>query len=150
MIPRIPLALAVLCLSTAAMAAEPQDYGKMPADLAPRAEAFDAAQINGDGKALADLLADDYMLVNSSARIENKAQFIADYTDPNFKLLPFTIGDQVVRAWDKGAVLGGRVLMRFTDHGKPGQAELHFADVWAKRDGKWRVIFTEVTRVPKK
>jgi hypothetical protein len=39
---------------------------------------------------------------------------------------------------------------RFTDHGKPGESEFRFADIWAKRDGQWRVIFTEVTRLPKK
>lgn len=150
MLKRMPLALAALCFATAAIAGEPQDYSKMPADLAPRAKAFDEAQLHGDGKALTDLLADDYTLVNGGATTSGKAEFVRDYTDPNFRLMPFTIEDQVIKTWDKGAVLGGRVVMRFTDHGKPGQSEFRFADIWAKRDGQWRVVFTEVTRVPKK
>ena len=146
---RIALALATLCLSTTAMAADLQDYSRMPPDLAARAKIFDEAQLHGDGKALQDVLADDYTLVNGGATVSGKAEFIRDYTDPKFKVLPFHIDEQVIKVWPDGAVLGGRVLFRFTQDGKPGQSDFRFADIWARRGGTWRVIFTEVTRVPK-
>jgi hypothetical protein len=140
---------AALTISTAAMAGAPQDYSGMPPDLAARAKAFDDAQLHADGKALADILADDYTLVNGGAAVSGKAQFIKDYTDPDFKMMPFMITEQVEKIWRDGAVLGGRVVMRFTDHTKPGQSEFRFGDIWAKRGGKWQVIYTQVTRLPK-
>ena len=42
--------------------------------------AFDLAQVKSDGEALKRLLADDYLLINSQDKREDKAQFIADYT----------------------------------------------------------------------
>jgi ketosteroid isomerase-like protein len=150
MIVRISLALAAALFASSAFAADLQDYSKMPPDLAARAKMFDEAQFHGDGKALADLLADDYTLVNGGAAVSGKAAFIRDNTDPNFKVLPFHIDQQIIKVWPNGAVLGGHVLFRFTDHGKPGESDFRFADIWAKRDGQWRVIFTQVTRLPKK
>jgi hypothetical protein len=149
MIARVSLMLAALVFAGSAFAADLQDYGRMPPDLAARAKLFDEAQLHGDGKALADLLADDYTLVNGGATVSGKAEFIRDYTDPKFKVLPFHIGEQIIKLWPNGAVLGGRVLFRFVQDGKPGESDFRFADIWAKRDGQWRVIFTEVTRVPK-
>ena len=150
MIARVSLTLAALVFAGNAFAADPQDYSKMPPDLAARAKIYDDAQLHSDGKALQDVLADDYTLVGGNGAVEGKKQFIHDSTDPNFKLLPFHIANQIVKLWPNGAVLGGRVTLPFIDHGKPGQTEFQFADVWAKRDGQWRVIFTEVTHLPKK
>ena len=110
---------------------------------------FDDAQLHGDGKALTDVLADDYTLVNGGATVSGKAEFIRDYTDPKFKPLPFDIDQQIIKVWPNGAVLGGHVVFRFTQDGKPGESDVRFADIWAKRGGQWRVIFTEVTRLPK-
>jgi hypothetical protein len=150
MIARISLSLAALMFASNAFAADLQDYSKMPPDLAARAKIFDEAQLHGDDKALKDVLADDYTLVNGGATVSGKAQFIQDYTDPKFKVLPFHIGEQIIKVWPNGAVLGGRVLFRFLQDGKPGESDFRFADIWAKRGGQWRVIFTEVTRLPKK
>lgn len=147
---RLLLTLAALAFAGNAFAANLQDYSKMPPDLAARAKIFDDAQLHGDGKALQDTLADDYTLVNGGATVSGKAEFVRDYTDPNFKVLPFRIHEQIIKAWPNGAVLGGRVLFRFAQNGKPGESDFRFADIWARRGGQWRVIFTEVTRMPKK
>jgi hypothetical protein len=149
MMTRILLTLAAAMFASSAFAADLQDYSKMPPDLAARAKIFDDAQLHGDGKALKDVLADDYTLVNGGATVSGKAEFIRDYTDPKFKVLPFHIDEQIIKVWPNGAVLGGRVLFRFVQDGKPGESDFRFADIWAKRDGQWRVIFTEVTRLPK-
>jgi hypothetical protein len=39
-------------------------------------------------------------------------------------------------------------MLKGVDGGKPFSARLRFMDVWAKRGGKWQVIFTQATRVP--
>lgn len=122
-------------------------YPGVPADLAKAAADFDRAQVDSDGAALRRLLADDYLLINSQDRREDKAQFIADYTTPGFTMEPFAIDDQVIKVWSDGAVLGGAVTMKGMSDGKPYAVRIRFSDIWAKRDGKWRVIYTHANRV---
>lgn len=149
------IALAVaLTVATPALAGGPATqpmptYPGVPADLAKAAADFDLAQVKSDGGALKRLLADDYLLINSQDKREDKAQFIADYTDPGFKLLPFTLKAPVHVVWETGAVLSAEVDYRFLQKGKPGGVYFRFADIWAKRQGHWQVVYTGVTKLPK-
>jgi hypothetical protein len=122
---------------------------KIPADLAARVHAYDDAQIKGDEAALEDLLADDYVLVNSRGIRQKKADLIADYTKPGFRLEPFTIEEPVELVWKDGAVMGGVATLRGVDDGQSFEVRLRFSDIWAKRQGKWRVIYTHASRDPK-
>jgi hypothetical protein len=138
-----------LFLMLAALAAIPgwtaPNYSDLPPDLAKAALAYDEAQLTNDGAALNRLLADDYKLVSRAGTVLDKAQFVAHSTDPNFKLLPFTIEEPLHTVWSDGAVLGGKVNYRSLDHGREGAQLLLFADIWAKRGGTWRVVYTQVS-----
>ena len=123
----------------------PPDYHDLPPDLAKAALDYDEAQLTNDGAALNRLLANDYKLVSRAGTVLDKAQFVAHSTDPNFKLLPFTIEQPLHTVWTDGAVLGGKVNYRTLDHGKEGAQLLLFADIWAKRGGTWRVVYTQVS-----
>lgn len=139
----------VLLLATSAYAAQPHLYDDVPPDLGKAAAFYDDAQMKQDGKMLNAILADDYKLIGGSGTVENKQQFIADVVDPKFKQLPITIEEPVHIVWSDGAVLGGLVHNRWLQDGKPGSVTMRFGDVWAKRGGKWQVVYTEVTRLPK-
>ncbi len=133
----------------ALLVAAPALADTLPPDLAKAAAEYDQAQIHNDGAALQRLLADDYTLVNGGAEISTKAEFIRDSTAPGFSLEPYTVEHEINKVWTDGAVLSGEVTLRGTDGGKSFASHMRFADVWAKRAGKWQVIFTEVTRFPK-
>jgi len=130
-----------LLLAAAAAAA-------IPADLAAAVHGYDQAQIRGNKAELERWLADDYLLVNSSGQTETKAQLIADYTAPGFKIEPFTIEQPVEKAWGDGAVMGGIATLKGTDGGKRFELRLRFADIWAKRNGRWQVTYTQVAKAP--
>jgi len=130
-----------LLLAAAAAAA-------IPADLAAAVHGYDQAQIRGNKAELERWLADDYLLVNSSGQIETKAQLIADYTAPGFKIEPFTIEQPVEKVWGDGAVMGGIATLKGTDGGKRFELRLRFADIWAKRNGRWQVTYTQVAKAP--
>jgi hypothetical protein len=125
----------------------PAFAAKLPADLAKAARDYDRAQINGDRAELERLLADDYVLVNSRGAVSGKQDLIRDDTAPGFKLDPYEVREPIERVWTDGAVLGGLVSLSGMDAGQRFEATLRFADVWARRKGAWRVIFTEVTRL---
>jgi ketosteroid isomerase-like protein len=122
-------------------------YPGVPADLARAATDFDTAQVKGDAAVLRRLLADDYLLINSRDQREDKAQFIADYTAPGFRMDPFRIEDQVIKVWSDGAILGGVVQMTGLSEGKPYSVRMRFSDIWAKRGGTWQVVYTHANRV---
>jgi hypothetical protein len=145
----IAMTAALALLAAPALAADPPmpTYPGVPTDLARAAVEFDLAQVKGDGVALKRLLAEDFLLVNSQDKREDKAQFIADYTTPGFTLEPFVIDDQVIKVWSDGAVLGGAVTAKGMSEGKPYSIRLRFSDIWAKRNGKWQVIYTHANHV---
>ena len=143
--PRIVPAIAALIALTP-MAAAAQE---VPADLADAARAFDAAQVAGDAAALDRIVAADYVLVNSYGQRESKADLIRDYTAPGFKLDPFTVEQRVVQLWAGGAVLGGLATFTGAEKGMRYSARLRFADVWAKRDGRWQLIYSQATSAPR-
>ncbi|NID04514.1 nuclear transport factor 2 family protein [Luteibacter jiangsuensis] len=144
---KVPFLLAFLA-AAAPMDNASSDPASMPASLARAAAEFDRAQIGGDAAALRRLLADDYVLFNSGAQVEDKAAFIRDYTTDGFSLKPYRVEQEVIRIWPHGAVLGGVVTLDGSSGGKPFKARLRFADVWREQDGVWQVVFTQATRLP--
>ena len=120
----------------------------LPADLAKAVKDYDQAQTEGNRAELVRLLADDYTLVNSAGKTETKAQFVAESTAPDFKLEPFVVKEAVEKVWSDGAVMGGVAHLKGVDGGKPFEVNLRFSDIWAKRNGKWQVIYTHASRAP--
>jgi ketosteroid isomerase-like protein len=142
---RVPFALAVVLLSGAMAPSFAKDpIPKIPADLAARVHAYDEAQVKGDRAALEDLVADDYVLIDSRGQRQSKADLIRDYTKAGFKLEPFVVEEPVELAWSDGAVMGGVARLRGVDDGQAYDVRLRFSDIWAKRQGKWRVVYTHV------
>jgi ketosteroid isomerase-like protein len=136
----------MLVLAQSVVAAGGAKTHPVPKELAERVHAYDEAQVKGDKAALEDLVADDYVLINSRGQRQTKADLIADYTKPGFKLEPFVVEEPVELVWSDGAVMGGVARIRGIDDGQAYDIRLRFSDIWAKRNGKWRVIHTHVTR----
>jgi len=135
-------ALGLVLGTTPALAAD------LPPDLARAVRDYDRAQFGNDVATLDRLVVDDFVLVNSNASVEDKAQFLADFNLPGFKIEPYVIEQPVHKVWRDGAVIGGLVNLRWTQDGKHQTRPLRVAYVWQKRDGRWRVTYAQVTRVP--
>ncbi|SFS13658.1 hypothetical protein SAMN05216570_2916 [Dyella sp. OK004] len=124
------------------------DYRSLPKDLAAAATAYDLAQFKSNRPELERLLADDYTLAGSSGKNQTKAEYIADAVAPGSKTSYVAISQQVTKVWPGGAVLGGMVDAKGYNHGKAFSIRARFVDVWAKRNGQWQVIFTQVNEAP--
>jgi ketosteroid isomerase-like protein len=121
---------------------------ELPPDLAKAVKDYDQAQVASDIPTLARLFADDYMLVNSDASVENKEQSLADFRLPGFKIDPYVVEQPVQKVWDSAAVVGGVVHLSWTQDGKHQTRLVRLVHIWAKRDGHWQLNYTQVTRVP--
>ena len=121
---------------------------ELPAELAAALSSYDRAHYQSDLPRLASLVTDDYVLVNSDASVENKQQFLADFRLPGFKIEPYVREQSMNKVWDSGAVTAAIVRLSWTQDGMKHTRALRYADVWVKKDGRWQVTFTQVTRVP--
>jgi len=137
--------LPLIVLAMPASAQAPADN----AEVRSAAQAFDDAQLHGDRAVLERMLAPDYLLVRGSGRIGDKKDFIDGFTDPNTHLEPFEIKDRLfIRPSADTAIVGGEARVRGTDHGKPFQEHFRYSDMFAKRNGQWVVVYTQVTPLP--
>jgi ketosteroid isomerase-like protein len=136
-----------LAAALTALCAVPARGGDLPADLAAAVKAYDQATVHSDIPALDRLVADDYVLVNSDASVENKRQYLADFNLPGFKIDPYVREQTMEKVWGDAAVVGGVVHLSWTQDGKHQARVLRLVYVWARRDGKWQMTYTQVTRV---
>jgi ketosteroid isomerase-like protein len=121
----------------------------LPPDLARAVESCDAAQIRGDVAALSELVADDFVLVNSDSSVQDKPSFLADFHAPGFHIEASTVEEPLRKIFGDAAVVGGLLRLAWTQDGKRQERLLRVAYVWIKRDGRWRAAYAQLTRVPK-
>lgn len=140
--------LTTLVLLLAPGVAWAQHSPSLPPALAREAHEYERAQIEGDRAALERLIADDYVLVGGDGSRTGKAEHIAEFTAPQLDLQPVVVREPVEHVWSDGAALGGAVDVVGTFDGTPFRQTLRYVDVWALRDGQWRVVYGQATRVP--
>lgn len=117
-------------------------------DLDDAVRAYDRATIHNDVAALAGLVCDDYVLVNSDSTLQDKQSYLQDFKVPGFKLDPYALEQPVRRVWGDTALVAGLVRLSWTLKGEHPSRLLRIAHVWTKLDGRWRLAYTQLTRVP--
>lgn len=117
-------------------------------DLTAAAARYEEAQIAGDATALQALIADDYVLVGSDGARSDKAELIAFWTADGFDPAPVTVTQPVEHVWTDGAALGGTVTLSWMQDNAPVSVTIRYVDIWALRNGEWRVVYGQSTRVP--
>ena len=89
-----------------------------PTDLAKAIENYDRATVSNDVAALANLVADDYVLVNSDSTLQDKQSYLEDFKVPGFKLDPYELQQPVHKVWGDAALLAGVVRLSWTLKGE--------------------------------
>jgi ketosteroid isomerase-like protein len=117
-------------------------------ELAKAIADYDRATVSNDVATLATIVADDYVLVNSDSTLQDKQSYLEDFKVPGFKLDPYVLQEQVLKVWDGAALLTGRVHLSWTLDGKHEGRLLRIAHVWGWQEGRWRLAYTQLTRVP--
>lgn len=118
-------------------------------DLDDAVRAYDQATVHNDVVALAQLVSDDYMLVNSDSTLQDKSSYLADFKVPGFKLDPYALAQPVRKIWGDTALVAGLVHLSWTLKGERQTRLLRIAHVWTKLEGRWRLAYTQLTRVPR-
>jgi ketosteroid isomerase-like protein len=119
-----------------------------PSDLAQAWDDYNKATIRNDVAKLATMVTDDYMLVNSDTSVQDKKSYLADFRVPGFKLDPYEIEQPLQKMWGNTALTGGVFNLGWTQEGRHQSRRLRIAHVWTKKGGRWRIAYTQLTRVP--
>jgi ketosteroid isomerase-like protein len=138
----------VACTSTVRIATTAGDDARAIEALE---EAYERAVRDQDRAALEELLADDFVATSSRAELRDKAAEIADIVPPaaaGWTTEQFTLSEVVVRPVGTAAIATGR--SELTASGPNGRATLRFRfmRVYAQRNGKWRIVTQQLTRIP--
>jgi ketosteroid isomerase-like protein len=117
--------------------------------VAKNVEAFRAAQIAADAKALDALCAAELSYSHSDARVEDKATFIANATNGKSKFLSLEYQEPQIR------VVGDAAIVRFrwvgesqaVADGKKTNTNLHILMNWQKQGGDWKLLSRASTKL---
>ena len=139
--------LASLSAATAA-AAQPPGQGGLPPALGRALQAYNAATVGNDAATLAALVSDDYVLVNSDASLQGKASYLADFARPGFKVDPYEVERPVYRVTNDAALTAGEIRLRWTQDGRQQSRRVRIAHFWVLQQGRWRIAYTQLTRLP--
>lgn len=112
------------------------------------AAALDQAIAAKDRTTLEALIADDFLWIRGSGAAGTKANFIAALTANSIRIEPFQ--PEGVRWFisDDSALITATNTLRGTLGAESFVDRHRYADLWLWRDGKWRLVYAQVTSVP--
>ncbi|MEO8574735.1 MAG: nuclear transport factor 2 family protein [Pyrinomonadaceae bacterium] len=95
-------------------------------------KAWTRAELTGDKKAAAELIADDYAGTTQRGEVENKTQYLASVV-PNA---------DIVKADDYKVTIYGNTAIMTHRSTVSGVRNIQFRSthVWMKRNGKWQIV----------
>ncbi len=135
----------VLLFAVLTLLAPVRAQSSLPGGLDEARLAYDHAQATGDRAALESLLAHDYLIFSSTGKLRDRAWLIESFCAAGTHNNPFTVQKPFTRILSPdSAILGGWAELSGTENGKPFSQKLRFADTWARRNGRWQVVFTSV------
>jgi len=138
------VALAMLASAQASAATEDVP----PTDLVRAVRDYNQATVHKDIPKLTELTTDDYKLVNSDSSVQDKSSYLADFRAPGFTLDPYDIDQLFYRVHGKTALTGWRFRLTWSEDGKRQARLLRIVHSWVKQNGRWRIEYTQLTRVP--
>lgn len=130
--------------AVAADAASDPDVAK----LTQLSNAWDKAIVAKDRAAVAGNMSPEFRIIDGQGEIGNKQEFVDDILDPKLVIDPYTVEEFEVRLHGDVALLSGRTRMTGKHDGKPFESNYRYIDIYARRDGQWRIVSVQITRIP--
>ena len=120
------------------------------ARLTQLSNAWDKAIVAKEHAAIADNMAEDFRIIDGQGEIGDKKQFVADILDPKLTIDPYTVEEFNVRLYGDVALLSGRTHMTGKHDGQPFESNYRYIDIYVKRNGAWKIVSVQITRLPPK
>jgi ketosteroid isomerase-like protein len=125
-----------------AMASKPEMHAgsaNVEQNLKEMEDRWARASLKSDGEAVAPLLAEDFVNINSDGTVLNRAGTIARTTKS--KMERSELSEVAVNSHGDSAVVTGIWSGKGVDgEGKAFESKERWADTWVKKDGKWQCV----------
>jgi ketosteroid isomerase-like protein len=105
-----------------------------------------AAEIKKDYAAVERILADDWVGIDYSGNIVDKAQAIEDLKSGTSTLTSEELGPMTVRVFGNTAVVTGSDTEKSADRGKDSSGKYVWTDVFVSRNGRWQAVASQSTK----
>jgi uncharacterized protein (TIGR02246 family) len=138
------IAAAPQTLSSAQLSQSEQEVRKLEREWLDAYEQHDAA-------AMDRILADDFKLTQSGGVVQTKADILTVLKaerDPRRPEAKFSTADVQSRVEGDTVILTGRFIQRMERDGRTRTMEARYTDTYVKRQGRWRVVASQLTRIP--
>ena len=110
---------------------------------------WNMAQLHRDSKALDSLVADTFIYTDIDGTVMNKAQFLADNKDPDYKASFVANENEKVFSYGSTAVVIGTYHTKGTYKGKTFEHYGRFTDTWIYQGAMWRCVASHTTLLNK-
>ena len=112
------------------------------------ADAFDHAQLAKDQEALEAMVDDELVFVQSSGKRVGKAEFIAGWTGAGDRFDPIVLIDRTITPLGPDSfVVSAETTLSGVSGGQSFSSHFRFSDTFRRRDGRWRAVHIQVTRI---
>jgi uncharacterized protein (TIGR02246 family) len=140
---RLPLTAIALCVARILSAQQPASGG-VDSTIRRLEERWRDAQQANDTAAFKELIAPDVTFIGTSGSLRDRADYIASRSGSWIpKSTSFAIDQLRLRTFRTVVVVTGRGITT----GAGTHAEVRFTHVWARRDGKWRLVAIQRTDI---
>jgi hypothetical protein len=110
---------------------------------------WNEAQVNRDSRALDGMIGAKFINTEYDGEVSDKAKFLADIKDPQFKPTNLTIQDVKVNMYGDSAVVAGIYHTKGTYQGKPYEHFGRFTDTWVFTEGRWQCVASHTSLLKK-
>jgi ketosteroid isomerase-like protein len=110
---------------------------------------WNEAQLSRDARALDAMLGNEFVNTEYDSEVSDKAKFLADIKDPQFKPTTLTIQDLKVSMYADSAVVVGVYHTKGLYQGKPYEHFGRFTDTWVYTDGRWQCVASHTSLLKK-
>ena len=119
----------------------------IPTQLARAIENYNHATITNDVAALSSMMTDDYVLVNSDASVQDKTSYLADFGRPGFHIEPYAMEKPFNKVHGSTAMTSWLMRLTWVQDNTHQNRKLRITHWWIRQNGRWKVEYTQLTRV---
>jgi ketosteroid isomerase-like protein len=106
------------------------------------------ALVNNNLPAIDRLLADDYLGIGANGTLETKADVLATHRSGSLKITLMNLSDLKIRVYGDTAVVTSKADLDGTNGGRDISGHYRYTRVYSYRDGQWRIVSFEASRLP--
>ena len=123
------------------------DRPAIVAQLTSQADRWDKAIVRKDRAAVESNMAEDFRQIDGYGNLETKASFVEGIVSQKLTIDPYSVEDFEVRLYGDVALLSGRTRMTGRYDGKDFASHYRYIDTYVRRDGAWKVVSVQITRM---